>query len=409
MELVNGRYQLQGVDLLDVCNEFGTPLYVYDADKIVSQVERLKNAFSDINLRIKYASKALTNINILRLIKQAGAEIDAVSIQEVQIALHAGFEASQILYTPNCVSFEEIQRAVELGVVINIDNIAVLEQFGEVYGNTVPCCIRVNPHLTAGGNAKIQVGHIGSKFGISVFQMRHVRKVVEHFDLDVIGLHMHSGSDFLESEVFIMAAEVLFAEAVHFKNLKFLDMGSGFKVAYKKNDITTDIEEIGREMSKAFKAFCQEYGRELELWFEPGKFLVSESGLFLMKTNVVKHSPAAVFAGVDSGLNHLIRPMMYDSHHDIVNISNPDGVQRVYDVVGYICETDTFGYDRKLQEVREGDVLAMKNAGAYGISMASNYNSRFRPAEVMIYNGEAKLIRKRETMDDLLRNQVEVL
>ncbi|MEH0155251.1 diaminopimelate decarboxylase [Limibacter armeniacum] len=409
MKLNNGRYEMQGVDLLEVCNEFGTPVYVYDADRIVAQIEKLRGSFSDIQVKLKYAMKALSNINILKLMKEAGVEIDTVSIQEVQMALHAGFEPTQILYTPNCVSFEEIRMAVEYGVVINIDNIGILEQFGEEFGNRVPLCIRVNPHLTAGGNSKIQVGHIGSKFGISVFQMRHVRKVVEHFNLNVVGLHMHSGSDFLESEVFLMAAEVLFNEAQHFPDLQFLDMGSGFKVAYKENDITTNIEAIGRDMSREFKKFCASYGRELELWFEPGKYLVSESGVFLVSTNVIKHSPAAVFAGVDSGLNHLIRPMMYGSHHDIVNISNPKGTQRVYDVVGYICETDTFGSDRKLNEVRQGDVLAMKNAGAYGFSMSSNYNSRFRPAEVMIYKGEAKLIRRRETFEDLLHTQIEVL
>ncbi|GAA4827715.1 diaminopimelate decarboxylase [Algivirga pacifica] len=409
MELVNGRYQIQGVDLLSVCKDHGTPLYVYDADKIGQQVERLRNAFEGVNLRIKYATKALTNINILKLMRKYGTEVDTVSIQEVKLALHCGFTPEEILYTPNCVSFDEIKMAVDLGVMINIDNIHILEQFGEFYGNSVPCCIRVNPHLTAGGNAKIQVGHIGSKFGISVFQMRHVRKVVENFGIDVVGLHMHSGSDFLQSEVFLMAAEVLFNEAQHFPDLKFLDMGSGFKVAYKEGDITTNIEEIGREMSKVFKKFCKEYGRDLELWFEPGKFLVSEAGYFCVSTNVVKHSPAAVFAGVDSGLNHLIRPMMYGSYHDIVNISNPSGTQRVYDVVGYICETDTFGQDRKLNEVRAGDVLVMKNAGAYGFSMTSNYNSRFRPAEVLIYKGQAHLIRRREVFEDLLATQVEVL
>lgn len=408
MELLNGRYQVQGVDLLELAEQYGTPLYVYDADRITAQVERLKRAFDGVKLRIKYATKALSNISVLKLLRQAGVEIDAVSIQEVQLALMAGYTPQQVLFTPNSVSFEEIQEAVELGVVINIDNIAILEQFGAIYGDTVPVCIRVNPHITAGGNAKIQVGHIGSKFGISVFQMSHVVKVVENHHIKVEGLHMHSGSDILDSEVFLLAAKVLFEAAAKFPDLQFLDLGSGFKVAYKEDDITTDIEELGSRMTEAFNEFCQSYGRELELWFEPGKFLVSESGLMLVRANTIKHSPAAVFVGVNSGLNHLIRPMMYGSFHDIVNISNPEGVQRIYDVVGYICETDTFGYDRKLPEVRVGDILAFKNAGAYGFSMSSNYNSRFRPAEVLIYQGKAHLIRKRETMEDLVANQVDI-
>lgn len=238
--------------------------------------------------------------------------------------------------------------------------------------------------------------------------MAHILKVVSTYNLNVVGLHMHTGSDILDAEVFLRAAEILFDAAKNFTNLDFIDFGSGFKVAYKEGDITTDIEEVGQKLSAAFNEFCEAYGRKLQMWFEPGKFLVSESGVFLTKTNVVKTTPATVFAGVDSGMNHLIRPMMYDAYHEIVNVSNTSGTKRVYTVVGYICETDTFGLDRKLSEVKEGDILAFKNAGAYSFSMASNYNSRLRPAEVLIYEGKAHLIRKREEFEDLLKNQVEL-
>jgi len=406
MKLINQKYQMQGIDVLQIAEEFSTPLYLYDADKIIEQLALLKKSFAGLKLKIKYASKSLTNLSILKLMKKQGVGVDAVSVQEVELALKAGFEAQEILYTPNCVSFEEIQEAVELGVVINIDNISVLEHFGHTYGNTVPCCIRINPHIMAGGNHKIQVGHIDSKFGISVLQMRHLLRVVQANNIKVIGLHMHTGSDILDSEVFLKAADILFDAAEDFPNLEFIDFGSGFKVAYKDDDVITDVEALGKNLEIAFKDFCKRYGKELEIWFEPGKFLVSEAGYFLVKTNVIKTTPATVFAGVDSGLNHLIRPMMYDSHHEIINLSNPEGAYRVYTVVGYICETDTFGNDRKLNEVREGDILAFKNAGAYGFMMASQYNSRFRPAEVLVYKGKAHLIRKRETMEDLTKNQV---
>ncbi len=408
MEIVNNKYTIQGLDLLDVVSEFGSPLYVYDAAKISHQVENLKAAFPGMPLRIKFACKSLTNLSILKLIRANGAELDTVSIQEVRLGLKAGFKPEEILFTPNCVSFNEIKEAVALGVMINIDNISILEQFGHEYHNTVPVCVRLNPHIMAGGNKKISTGHVDSKFGISIFQLRHLHRVIQSNNINVIGLHMHSGSDILDAEVFLRGAEVLFEAAMEFPDLQFIDFGSGFKVAYREGDVTTDLQELGIQLSKAFKAFCKSYGRKLEIWFEPGKYLVSEAGYFLVRTNVIKTTPATVFVGVESGQNHLIRPMMYDAYHDMVNISNIDGTKRIYTVVGYICETDTFGLDRKLSEVHEGDIIAIKNAGAYGFMMASNYNSRFRPAEVLIIDGKAKLIRKRETMEDLFKNQVEI-
>jgi diaminopimelate decarboxylase len=409
MELNNGEYQVGGVRLLDIAEEFGTPLYVYDADRIVSQYHKLTNAFKTTRVKLKYAVKASNNINILKLLRKQGSGVDAVSIQEVWLALKAGFTPSEILYTPNCVSFEEIQLAVKEGVMINIDNISILEQFGHAYGSSVPCCIRINPHIMAGGNAHISVGHIDSKFGISYYQLRHLVRVVNLHHIKVVGLHMHTGSDILDPDVFLRGADLLFDAAKDFKDLQFMDFGSGFKVPYKTDEVITDINEIGQKISERFNAFCKEYGRELELWFEPGKFIVSEAGCLLVKVNVIKQTTSTVFAGVDSGQNHLIRPMFYDAYHHIENISNPDGKPRIYSVVGYICETDTFGWDRKISEIREGDILAFRNAGAYGFTMSSNYNSRFRPAEVMVYEGKAQLIRKREGMEDITKNMVEVI
>lgn len=409
MEMTDDGYQIQGLSMEAIAEEFGTPLYVYDGDKIESQIERLKKAFSGANVKFKYAAKALTNINILKLARKHGVGLDVVSIQEARLGLKAGYQPDEILYTPNCVSFREIREAVGLGLIINIDNISILEHFGSVYGHSVPVCIRLNPHIMAGGNANIQVGHIDSKFGISILQMRHLVRVVTNYRINVVGLHMHTGSDILDSEVFLRAAQVLFDASEDFPDLQFLDFGSGFKVAYREGDVTTDIDQLGSDLIKAFRAFCDKQGKDLELWFEPGKFIVSEAGYFLASVNVLKQTPAALFVGLDSGLNHLIRPMMYNAYHEIVNVSNPRGVNRVYNVVGYICETDTFGYDRQLKEVREGDILAIKNAGAYGFSMSSNYNSRYRPAEVLVLEGKAHLIRKRETFEDLIRHQIEVI
>ena len=397
---------MQSKDLLQLAEQFGSPIYVYDAEKIKSQYNRLTKAFSKVeNLRINYAMKALSNVAILQLLKEMGSGLDTVSIQEVLLGLHAGYDPEKIFYTPNGVSLEEIEEVHAMGVQINIDNLSILEQFGAKHPN-VPVCIRINPHVMAGGNTNISVGHIDSKFGISIHQLPHLVRIVENTKMNIVGIHMHTGSDILDIEVFLYAAEILFDAAKNFKNLEFLDFGSGFKVPYKKDDIETDIEELGKKLSKRFNAFCVEYGKDLTLIFEPGKFLVSEAGSFLVKVNVIKQTTSTVFAGVDSGFNHLIRPMLYGSQHHIDNISNPKGKERFYSVVGYICETDTFANNRRISEIKEGDILSFRNAGAYCYSMSSNYNSRYRPAEVLWMNGKGHLIRAHETFEDLLKNQI---
>lgn len=408
MELIDGTYHIGGVPVAELVERYDAPLYVYNTANIRKQYERLTQAFGGTRMKVKYACKALTNHNILKFMKKLGSGLDTVSVNEVRLGLAAGFDPSEIIYTPNNVSLAEIQEAVELGVHINIDNISILEQFGHLYGGNVPVCIRINPHILAGGNNKISTGHIDSKFGISIYQLRHVERVVASTGLKVTGLHMHTGSDILDVDVFLRGAEMLLDAAGEFKDLEFLDFGSGFKVPYKPNDLGTDVEKLGPALTERFETFCKEYGKDLELWFEPGKFLVSDAGVFLAKVNVIKQTTATVFVGINTGLNHLIRPMMYDAYHHVVNVSNPGGTERIYTVAGYICETDTFAWDRKMNEVREGDILAFQNAGAYGFMMSSNYNSREKPAEVMILDGKDYLIRKRETLEDLTRNVVEV-
>lgn len=391
--------------LLALADKYGSPLYVYDTTVIARQYERIMSAFADVpRIQLNYAVKALSNINILRFFKQLDSGLDTVSIQEVQLGLTAGFHPSQIIYTPNGVSLDEIEAVAAKGVQINIDNLSILELFGQKHPD-IPVCIRINPHIMAGGNSKISVGHIDSKFGISIHQVPHIKRVVENTGMTINGIHMHTGSDILDIDTFIRATEILFDVAHQFKNIDFIDFGSGFKVPYKEGDICTDIEQLGVQLSERFNTFCKNYGKDITLMFEPGKFLVSESGYFLAKVNVVKQTTSTVFAGIDSGFNHLIRPMMYNAYHHISNLSNPNGRDRYYSVVGYICETDTFGSNRRISEISEGDILCFKNAGAYCFSMASNYNSRYRPAEVMLYNKKDFLIRRRETFEDLLQNQ----
>jgi len=399
---------LTNIDLMGIAENFGKPVYVYDSEKIASQYKLLKSAFAGVtNLRINYATKALSNLSILKFMRNLGAGLDTVSIQEVQLGLTAGFDPQAIIYTPNGVSLNEIEEVAKMGVQINIDNLSLLEQFGTRHPKT-PVCIRINPHVMAGGNSNISVGHIDSKFGISIHQIPHLLRIVENTAMKINGIHMHTGSDILDVDVFLHAAEILFDTAKHFKNLQFLDFGSGFKVPYFNNDIETNIEELGEKLSARFSEFCANYGSELQLIFEPGKFLVSQAGHFITQVNVVKQTTSTIFAQVDSGFNHLIRPMLYGSHHHIENLSNLNGKERFYSVVGYICETDTFASNRKIAEITEGNLLVFRNCGAYCFSMSSNYNSRYRPAEVLWYKGKGHLIRKRETFDDILQNQVEL-
>lgn len=391
-----------------IVQEFGAPVYIYDAGVITAQYNRLKSAFKNIeSLRLHYAVKANSNLSILRLMHQLGAGLDTVSIEEVRLGLLSGVAPENIIYTPNGVSFEELEQARNLGVQINIDNLSILEVFGQRYPET-PVCVRINPHVMAGGNANISVGHIDSKFGISVHQVPHILRIVALTKMRINGVHMHTGSDILDIDVFLHASEILFEVAKHFPELEFIDFGSGFKVPYKKDDIETPIEELGQKLSEKFNDFCQNMGKSITLSFEPGKFLVSQAGTFIAKVNVVKQTTSTIFAGVDSGLNHLMRPMLYGSYHHIENISNPKGKNRFYSVVGYICETDTFGSNRQIAEITEGDLLAFHNAGAYCYSMSSNYNSRLRPAEVLWYNNKAQLIRSRETFEDLLKGQIPI-
>ncbi|ARV11124.1 diaminopimelate decarboxylase [Gilvibacter sp. SZ-19] len=393
-------------DLLTAVDRFDSPLYVYDADMIASQYKRLTAAFKQVDkLKIHYAVKASNNLSILKLINSLGAGLDTVSVQEVLLGLEAGVDPKDIIYTPNGVSFEEIEQVAGMGVQINIDNLAILEQFGTAHPK-VPVCIRINPHVMAGGNTNISVGHIDSKFGISIHQLPHILRIVENTGMHINGIHMHTGSDILDVEVFLYASEILFETAKHFKTLDFIDFGSGFKVPYKAGDIETNVEEFGEKLSQRFNEFQAEYGRPLTLAFEPGKFLVSQAGQFLVRVNAIKQTTSTVFAQVDSGFNHLIRPMLYGAQHQIRNISNPEGKERFYSVVGYICETDTFANNRRIAEISEGDILSFSNAGAYCFTMASNYNSRYRPAEALFIDGDWKLIRKRETFEDLIRNQL---
>ncbi len=398
--------KMETSSLIKAAESYGSPLYVYDADQMMNNYKQFVKAFKVDKLKVHYACKALNNQAVLKLFKSAGAGLDCVSIEEVHLGLHAGFSADDILFTPNNISTEEYEQAIELDVKINVDNLYTLEYFGMNHPN-IPIYIRINPHLMAGGNQNISVGHIDSKFGISIHQVPNIERIVKKLNINVMGVHVHTGSDILDADVFIKAAELVFSVVEKFDTVTHIDFGSGFKVAYKPDDLHTDITSFGKKFSKSFNDFCKKQGKDYTLEFEPGKFMVSNAGYFIAKSNLIKQTTSCTFVGLDTGFNHLIRPMFYNSYHHIENLTNPTGENKVYNVVGYVCETDSFASDRIIPEVRKGDLLVFKNAGAYCATMASNYNSRPRPAEVLIYKGKDHLVKRRETIEDLLSTQVE--
>ena len=398
--------QLSNQQLINIAQQYDTPLYVYHAEKIEEQYKKLTAAFAETDVAFFYASKALTNINILKHILSLGANIDCSSINEARLALMAGFTPEKILYTSNGIAFEEIEEAVSLGIHINIDSLSNLEKFGKKFGHSYPVGIRLRPNIMAGGNIKISTGHDKSKFGIPVDQLNKILALIKQHNLFIETLHIHTGSEITDAAVFVKGIEVLFDIIPQFNELTAIDLGGGFKVPYKKGDTETDMNLLAKKVSEAFDNHPNPGGKHLQVWFEPGKFLVSEAGYLVAQVNVIKQTGATTFAGVNSGFNHLIRPMMYDAYHKIENISNPGGEEKHYTVVGNICETDTFAWDRKIKEIREGDYLVFYNAGAYGFEMSSNFNSRLKPAEVMVRDNIATLIRKRDVFEDLLRNQV---
>ncbi|MFM7359093.1 MAG: diaminopimelate decarboxylase [Sediminibacterium sp.] len=391
---------------LELAEKYGTPLYVYSGEKIENQYRQLQQSFDCSTTRFFYACKALTNQHILRLIRDTGCGIDCSSINEAYMAIRAGFTPDKILYTSNGIAFEEIEAAVALGIHINIDSLSNLEKMGARYGHDYPVGIRLRPNIMAGGNLKISTGHEQSKFGIPLEQIDEILRIVKHHQLHIRGLHIHTGSEIKDVSVFIEGAQRMMELIEFFPELICMDLGGGFKVPYHPDESGTDITKLGEETRLIQKAMSDRAGRSIEIWFEPGKFLVSECGYLITRVNVLKENGTTTIAGIDSGFNHLIRPMFYDAYHHIRNISHPDASEKSYTITGNICETDQFASDRSLPEISEGDYLVFFNAGAYGYEMASSYNARSKPAQVLIHRNEMRLISRRETLDDLLHLQI---
>ena len=385
MQYQDGRWQIGGLDMAELAEQHGTPLYVYDSSIIERQVTRFQNAFSSFDHRIFYAMKANSNQDLLALMKKLDVGLDAVSIHEVRIGLEAGFSADNIIFTPNGVPFDELEQAIELGARLNIENLSYLEKLGEAYRSDVPCTLRVHPGLVLPNASRDATGwYQRSRFGIDRKQLEEARRIIDLHGIRVEGLHIHSSSIILDEAVFGTVAEVLLDLARDLPDVRILDLGGGIRPPCRPDDDHPDLDALASCLQEPLEHFEQQTGRKLQLWFEPGRYLVAESGVLLTRVNVLKEVGGRSVAGVDTGFHQLIRPKLYDAWHEVRNISNPDGPKQVIDICGCLCEEDDLARQRSLPEVREGHLLAILNAGAYGYSMASTYNSRPLPAEVMV-------------------------
>ncbi len=391
--------------LTQIAERYSTPVYVYDKAVIVKKYRRLNAAIGFSPKKIYYASKANSNIAILKLFRDLGCSVDVVSPGELFLALKAGFKPSQILFTGNNLTVSEMEYAVANNVLMTVDSLSQMETYGKINpGSNV--CVRINPNLGAGHHKHVITGGLQSKFGIYYTEINEIKRKAEKFDLKIIGVHMHIGSGILEYALLLKGISSLLEVAAHFAEVQFIDIGGGLGIPYRSKESPLNLEEFGRELTSLVRKWVK-VNKEITLVLEPGRFLVAESGVLLTRVTAVKRNPKYTFVGVDTGFNHLMRPAVYDAYHEIQLINNDSRKMEIVTVCGNICESgDVFAKKRDLPQLREGDLLGIENVGAYGFSMASQYNARVLPAEVLVDNKNIILIRKRGTFKDLLLNQV---
>jgi diaminopimelate decarboxylase len=380
-------FQIGKVSALELVDKYGSPLYVYDAEKIREKYYILQTALGKFPHDINFAAKANEANEILALMKNLGAGLDTVSPNEIKRALKIGFKPEDIIFTPSCPPLNEIEFALNEGIRVHFGESEYFELLGESLRG-VEIGLRLNPDVQIEGNQKIATAHANSKFGIPVTQLDAVRQMEEKYGFKVVTLHIHTGSDVKTWHDLARSFDHLLLQLPKFKHVNALDIGSGLKVKYNATDHEIDLESYTEYMADKL----EKLEKPVKIIMEPGKFLVAEAGTLLAKVNVVKQGYSKRFVGLNTGSNHFIRPMYYSAYHHIINLSNMHGVKYIYDVVGQLCEEDTLASERELCEVRTGDVLAIQNTGAYGYSMASFYNLRDKPKQVLIESGIARLI-----------------
>lgn len=400
----NGKdYCMQSIKLDEFSQSVQTPFYIYDMDYIIAKYNRLKNSFPWKNVKLFYAMKANYNPHILKIMKENGFSLDTVSPAEVILAKKIGFDNKDILFTANNMTDDEMQTIKEQGVLFNIDSLYRLERFGQAYPDS-EVCLRINPDVIAGESANVVTGGDLSKFGILLGDVPKAVEIAKTYHLKVIGLHEHTGSGIADTGKVFESMQNLLAivNAKDFPDLEFVDFGGGFKVPYEPEEKENDYEQFGAKAVELFEKHCKEYGKELKMYFEPGKYTMADSACMVVQANTVKNNKGRLIVGTDSGFPHLIRPVLYDAYHHVVNLSNPTGETKLYDVYGNTCESgDCFAMQRELPEIRVGDYLAIMNAGAYCRSMASEYNLRPLPAEYVIYNEQVIVAKEKLSHEEL--------
>lgn len=394
--------------LLKAAEDFGTPTYVYSERIVREQCAKLRRHLEGIPTRLLYAMKANDNPAILRIMLEEGLGIDAVSPGELHLARAIGFPPDRILFSANNMTDVEMHEAHSEGVLLNIGELSRLEKFG-VFAPGSAVCIRVNPQVGGGHHEHVITAGEQSKFGVPVEEIGRVKEIARRHDLEIRGLHQHIGSGILNTEILWKAMQVLLDAAESFPDVRFLNFGGGLGIAYRPDERELDLENFRAGIVDPLQEFMNRHpSDELTFWFEPGRFLTAQAGVLLARVNTLKSNRSRCFAGTDSGMGHLVRPAIYGAYHEIANLSNPEGALRTYDVTGNICEAgDVFARGRPVQEIREDDVLAILDAGAYGMAMASEYNLRPLPAEVLMTDaGEVKLIRRRGTVRELVERML---
>lgn len=367
--------------LINAVRKFGTPLYLYDTSIVKEKCKELKKNFPGVTLY--YACKANTHPKIIKLIYKQGFSIETVSPGEIAIASKAGVPKSRITFTCSSIDEKELISVAKQGIRIHLDSLNQVENFGKNFpGKEIS--VRLNLHIGAGHHSHVITGGPDSKFGIDISDIPKLKQIAKKYGLKIVGLHQHIGSNILDVPTFLKGIKALFNIAPLFPDLRHLDFGGGFGVPYNQEK-RLNLEILGKEVKKLYKKFTDRYGRKVKISFEPGRYLVAEAGSLLVKVTDIKRNPGKTFIGVNSGLNHLIRPSMYDSYHEIINLNNLNGKKEKVTIAGNICESgDVFAKNRAIAKPRIGDILEIQNAGAYGYVMSSIYNSRPKPKEIFI-------------------------
>ena len=402
----------KGISPFEIIKEYGSPLYVYNESILRQRCREMKNFITYPNFSVNYSTKANSNLELLKIVREEGLNADAMSPGEIYVLLAAGFKPEQIFYISNNVSAEEMKYAIEKGIILSADSLSQLELYGKLNpGRKV--AVRFNPGVGAGHHEKVVTAGKKTKFGVNMDYISEVKEILKRYDLKLVGINQHIGSLFMEGKPYIEGVKSLLDIAKQFDDLEFVDLGGGFGIPYRKQEgqERLELKDFGSKLDQVLKDWVREYGKDITFKIEPGRYIVAECSVLLGTVHSIKNNYGVTYAGTDIGFNVLARPVMYDSHHDIEVyregklLKSTESDKPVY-VVGNICESgDILAKDRMLPELKEGDILGIMDAGAYGYSMSSNYNNRLRPAEVLIReNGSISLIRRRDTLEDLMRN-----